>query len=125
MEREFGGGEQWQADATQRWLSCIAAELKPGSIAVLDGQTRPSFVNAAREHVPALRVQILLLDCSPAVRRHRLELRRQPELANLQMDMWAAYLRGQADALGLAVVDTTNMTVEEVADAIEAQIHEG
>jgi broad-specificity NMP kinase len=69
-------------------------------------------------------VQILLLDCSPAVRRHRLALRGQPELANLQMDMWAAYLRGQADALGLAVVDTTSMTVEEVADAIEAQIHE-
>lgn len=123
MERDYGGGEQWQAAATRRWLSRIAADLEPGCVAILDGQTRPSFVTAAQQQAPSLLVRTLLMDCSPAARRHRLESRSQPELANPQMDLWAAYLRGQADALGLPIVDTTNMTVEEVADAIEAQIH--
>ena len=34
--------------------------------------------------------------------------RGQPELANPRMDCWAAYLRGQADALKLSIIDTSN-----------------
>jgi hypothetical protein len=36
------------------------------------------------------------------------------------MDNWAAYLRGQADALGLPVVDTTELTIEEAAEHLQA-----
>jgi hypothetical protein len=36
------------------------------------------------------------------------------------MDCWAAYLRGQADALNLPVIDTTLLSIEEVADQLEA-----
>lgn len=36
-----------------------------------------------------------------------------PELATAQMDGWAAYLRGQADALDVPVLDTTALPVEE------------
>jgi hypothetical protein len=35
------------------------------------------------------------------------------------MDGWAAYLRGQADALGLTVIDTTTLTVTEAAEQLE------
>ena len=35
------------------------------------------------------------------------------------MEGWAAYLRGQADALGLPVIETDGLTVEEVAARIE------
>jgi hypothetical protein len=53
--------------------------------------------------------QIVLVDCDPVKRNERLHLeRRQPELANAQMDCWAAYLRGQADALNLSIIDTSN-----------------
>jgi len=34
----------------------------------------------------------------------------------------AAYLRGQADARGLPIIDTTALTVAETADAIESLI---
>jgi hypothetical protein len=40
------------------------------------------------------------------------------------MDAWAAYLRGQADALGLAVVDTSSRSVEQVADGLQELIEE-
>jgi hypothetical protein len=36
------------------------------------------------------------------------------------MDDWAAYLRRQADALRLPVIDTSTLTVAESADQIEA-----
>jgi hypothetical protein len=34
------------------------------------------------------------------------------------MDCWAAYLRGQADALDLPVIDTTNVAIDAVVDAL-------
>jgi hypothetical protein len=38
------------------------------------------------------------------------------------MDSWAAYLRGQADALGLPIVDTTALTVDEAALRLETVV---
>ena len=34
------------------------------------------------------------------------------------MDGWAAYLRGQADALNVPVIDTTDMGIDTAADAL-------
>jgi hypothetical protein len=34
------------------------------------------------------------------------------------MDCWAAYLRGQADALNLPVIDTTSLEIDGAADAL-------
>jgi hypothetical protein len=38
------------------------------------------------------------------------------------MDNWAAYLRGQADALGLPIVDTTELTIAEATDHLQALV---
>lgn len=45
MDRDFGGGEGWQAAMTTEWLRRLATESC--RVAVLDGQTRPTFVRAA------------------------------------------------------------------------------
>jgi uncharacterized protein YbjT (DUF2867 family) len=122
MERDHGGPERWQAEATKQWISRLAAEVHDASVCILDGQTRPSFVRAALANVDAPHVQIVLLECSPATRSTRLAARGQAELATGRMDTWAAYLRGQADALELPVIDTTHLGVEKAADALEAQV---
>jgi RNase adaptor protein for sRNA GlmZ degradation len=123
MERDFGGGEQWQAHATAEWLSRLEALSQDIRVAVLDGQTRPSFVFDAAKSAPASDLHVVLLDCSAEARSERLRgPRRQPELANDRMTSWAAYLRGQADARGLPIIDTTNLTVDELADELEALI---
>ncbi|PWT93495.1 MAG: hypothetical protein C5B55_04455 [Blastocatellia bacterium] len=122
MER-LGGGEQWQAVTTQKWIDRLASDPDRADVYVLDGQTRPSFViNAAKKtNINVLR--IILLDCTPPIRNTRLiDLRGQPDLANSQMDCWAAYLRGQADALGLRVIDTTIPGIDEVVDALVIDI---
>src|SRR5262249_50551995 len=62
-------------------------------------------------------------DCSPEVRATRLcGPRGQPELATARMDTWAAYLRGEANALGLPVIDTTALTVAEATQELRALV---
>jgi hypothetical protein len=34
------------------------------------------------------------------------------------MDCWAAYLRGQADALNLPIIDTTHLAIDAAVDAL-------
>lgn len=117
MVREFGSGEAWQLDATSRWLDRLAAAVPVGEVGVLEGQTRPSFVRRALRD-RSMSVSLVLLDCRPEVRAARLGMRGQPELADVRMQHWAVYLRGQADALDLPVIDTSDLKPEEVADAI-------
>jgi hypothetical protein len=122
IERDFGTGERWQADATNRWIARLVTEGSPATVNVLDGQTRPSFVRAALARASHLRSQIVLLDCDPEVRLARLVSRGHGNLATPQMDTWAAYLRGQADALDLPVIDTSRLSTESVADALQALV---
>ena len=120
MERDYGGGEQWQASATAEWIARLGGLPASVRVAVLDGQTRPSFVFDSAARAASGTVHVVLLDCSLDVRAARLRgPRQQPELANIRMDSWAAYLRGQADALDLAVIDTSLLTVSEAADQLE------
>jgi hypothetical protein len=39
-----------------------------------------------------------------------------------RMQDWAVYLRGQADSLGLPVLDTSHLSVDAVADALQQEI---
>jgi len=125
MERQFGGGEKWQAYATVQWLERLDADPSAATVVVLDGQTRPSFVFDAAGRAPNSTLSIVLLDSSRTTRNERLAGgRRQPELANEEMDNWAVYLRGQADALGLCIIDTTNLGIAAAADLLEAIVRQ-
>ena len=119
MVEEHGSGEGWQKWATERWVGQLSTQDE--QLQLLEGQTRPSYLNAALESAVGLDPVIVLLNCSAGVRRHRLEnLRDQPELANSQMESWSAYLCGQAHALGLPVIDTDELEVSDVAARVEA-----
>src|SRR2546426_12502891 len=87
IERDCGGPEAWQADATRRWISRLAV-ADSRSVSVLDGQTRPSFVRDAVATVAPVHLRIVLLDCSAAARCERLARRGQPELVTMRMDAW-------------------------------------
>ncbi|HEX6039765.1 AAA family ATPase [Longimicrobium sp.] len=126
MVREHGSGDAWQRAMTHRWMRMLR-DLDVSAV-VLDAQVRPSFVREAFEAEGVRCGGIVLVDCDAHVRRARLIERGQPELATPQMDQWAAYLRGQADALGLPVLDTTDLSVEqgvgrlrEIIDALLAE----
>ena len=119
MLTQYGGGDEWQAAATLAWLRRLDALGDDIRVAVLDAQTRPTVVFGAAAQLQA-KVQVALFDCSPEVRAARLHgPRRQPELATPQMDAWAAYLRGQADAFRLPVINTSSLTLDEAIDQLE------
>lgn len=122
MVRQWGGPREWQADATERWLRRLAHDEADIRVAVLDGQTAPSLVLAAAERVGVAPPLIILVDCAHAERNLRLHARGQPELASAEMDCWAAYLRGQADALGLRIIDTTGRAVAESVAELGRQV---
>ena len=123
MERNHGSAEQWQASMTNHWLARLAALGSDVRVAVLDAQTRPSTVFAAPGAGEAWRAHVVLFDCSAGVRAERLRgPRGQPELVDARMDQWAAYLRREADTLGLSVIDTSRLTVAEAADRLESLV---
>ena len=121
MQRDFGGPERWQEHATQQWVDQLLTV--PEALVVIEGQTRPQFVLAAFQRARVAHGGVLLLDCGYEERRRRLQIdRAQPELANFHMFAWAAYLRGQADALGFPVLDTTTLDQAEAGRALTEHI---
>lgn len=123
MERDYGGGEQWQAWATAEWLTRCSGLPEQVRVAVLDGQTRPAVVVDLSVAVAPRVVHVVLLDCATDVRDARLRgPRQQAELASARMDSWAQYLRHQAEALKLEVINTTVLAPSQVADRLEGVI---
>jgi hypothetical protein len=111
----------WPERTTHEWIARLARE--EARVAVLDGQTKPTFALRAFADV-GVQGGVVLVDCERAVREARLVARGQPELVTSDMHAWGAYLRGQADALGLPVIDTTALDIEQATDALVSQLAE-
>ena len=123
MERQWGGGDRWQEDATRRWIERLSREMRPTAVSVLDGQTRPTFIDPHATAVGAT-YRIVLLDCTAAVRVTRLrDGRSQPELVTDRMENWAAYLRREAGTRGLPIIETSQLSIEAVADALQHEVN--
>jgi len=120
MERQWGGGDQWQEDATRRWIERLTTTSDAETVSVLDGQTRPAFIEP---HAAGSSYRIVLLDCTPAVRATRLrDGRSQPDLVTERMEHWATYLRREAGTHGLPIIDTSDLSIETVADALQQEV---
>lgn len=123
MNAKFGGPAQWQAYNIRQWIKNVI-QIDSPSLVILDGQARPSVILDAACEIGFSAMHITLIDCSHAERRRRLlEDRKQPELDILDTYAWAAYLHGQADALKLETIDTTETrlerSIQNLANSIE------
>ena len=124
MERDWGGGEQWQEYATRWWIEQLVSNAADATVAVLDGQTRPSFIRTHAAPAGAT-YRVLLLDCVAAVRATRLrDGRAQPELATQRMEDWAGYLRREASEQDIPIIDTSHLSVDAVADALQGAVEQ-
>jgi hypothetical protein len=122
LAARFGDGAAFQAWGLDQWIARLARNEDKVRVAVLDAQVRPSAVRDALLAHGVTRGGAVLVDCDHAERNARLAGRGQPELATARMDCWAAYLRGQADALGVPVLDTTGETPETALRALRAHV---
>ena len=109
-----------QAAVLRYWISQLSGPETEIELAVLDTQIRPHRALEVLGEASIDYAQIVLVDCDPVKRNQRLIMdRSQPDLANPQMDCWAAYLRGQADALKLPIIDTSNDSTDKSVMELE------
>jgi dephospho-CoA kinase len=113
----WGSGGGWQRAMTIEWVRRIKPELDHAS-AVLDGQTRPSFIAEACAMHAVDSYRIILIDCSEDVRKARLEQRGQPELANAQMMEWGRYLLKETGKVGGHIINNDELSIAETAAAV-------
>ena len=117
---ETAGATDQQANILRYWISYLGQAETGTELAVLDTQIRPHRALEVLSEAEIDYAQIVLVDCDPVTRNERLHTDRgQPELANSQMDCWAAYLRGQADALKLPIIDTSNDAMDKSLGELE------
>jgi len=125
MIARWSGTMEWQNEATRYWIERLLRNDGGHEVAVLDGQVRPSEVRAAYARLGVRVGQVALVDCAMDERNARLRgSRGQPELISGQMDCWAAYLRGQCDALDLPRIDTTARPAAESVAELAALVEE-
>jgi hypothetical protein len=108
----------------REWAARLARNDDGVAVAVLDAQIPPTAARSALRAAGVRRVHVVLVDCGHAARHARLRgPRGQPELASADMDCWAAYLRGQADALELPVIDTESLSVDQAVAELVGHVH--
>jgi hypothetical protein len=123
MRAQYGSPEAWQVTVCHQWITRLTTAPEDLALEVLEGQVRPATVQEAFRTNRVGKGRVLLLDCSPAVRNTRLHgPRNQPELATGQMTAWAAYLRGQADALHIPTLDTTELSLAEAVARVRQHV---
>ena len=89
------------------WVAHVLSDNRI-ELAVLDTQIRPHRARALLSRLGITTNQIVLVECEQEEKNERLRgPRGQAKLVNAQMENWAAYLRGQADAQGLESIDTS------------------
>ena len=114
-----------QASILRYWISQLRQPATGIELAVLDTQIRPHRALEVLSDAEIDCAQIVLVDCDPLKRNERLRIDRgQPELANARMDCWAAYLRGQADALKLSIIDTSNDSTDKSVVELELLVRD-
>ena len=118
MERDFGGGENWQRVKTIEWVGKIKDEFLNEKNVILDAQTRPSFIKEGCEKHGVENYKIILFDCSDQVRKQRLINRGHSELADDNMMNWAKHLRERCVEGGHEIIDTSDMTVQEMVSQL-------
>lgn len=120
ITRHWGAPSQWPIARTHQWMERL--RNAGGGLAVLDAQLPLHVVRSAfaRTHADG---HIVLIDCEHATREARLAVEgNEPELNTREMACWASYLRGQADALGVPILDTSALTIDEATERLHSHI---
>ena len=122
---ETAGSTDRQVEILRYWIAQVSRPETRIELVVLDTQVRPHRALEVLNQSAIVYAQIVLVDCDPLKRNERLHIDRgQPELANPQMDCWAAYLRGQADALSLSIIDTSHDPIDKSLIVLELLVRD-
>ena len=114
----FGSVENWQKDQTTKRVKRIKDEFLNNQSVLIDTQSRFEFIKSACEENHIDNFKIILFDCEDSVRNQRLQERGQPHLINQDMNNWAKFLREDCKKNNCTIIDTTNLTINEMVDVL-------
>jgi hypothetical protein len=113
MVAGWGSGEAWQHAMTLAWMARIAGMSGQVRAVLFEGQVRLAFMREGLSAAGIADFNAMLVDCDDETRSSRLVANRnQPELANVTMMNWAAYLRREAQEAGYEILDTSRAPLE-------------
>ena len=113
MNEKYKSPEEWQRVKTIEWVKTIKETLLSHTHVILDGQTRPTFIEDACLENEITDYEVILFDCSDAARTKRLVERGHPELADQQMMNWAKYLRQESQKRNYKTINNTHLNSED------------
>jgi uridine kinase len=88
----WGSEGAWQRAMTFEWIARISRMSDLSRPILFEGQMRLAFLRESLSSVGMTNARIIVVDCDDATRSHRLIIERgQPDLANPEMMIWAAY----------------------------------
>ncbi len=120
MLKQFKSTEDWQREMTYQWITKMLNEYEDKDIIIFEGQVNLNFIKEGFSKNNFLNYEIILVDCNEKVMKKRLIYdRNQPELLNENMKNWLKYLRNQANNFNVKIIDTSNMTKEDVMKSFE------
>ncbi len=122
MEKEFGSPSGWQEAKTYEWLDKIVNQCHDEKV-FLEGQVNLQFIYDGFAKHNFKNYKIILVDCNIEEMTNRLTHKRnKPELLTDDMKSWLQFLRNQARELGTSIIETSNLSEEEVLKEFEIKI---
>jgi adenylate kinase family enzyme len=122
MILRHGSFDRYGDAMARRWWELFTSNPDRADIILFDTQTRPAEAQQELARAGFTRSLVVLVNCETEIRHARLVVRQQPELVSARMDYWAAYLHGQADALSIPMIDTTEASLESSTDALARHV---
>lgn len=119
MVKNYGSPSKFQEAMTLKWIDELVNKHDFDYI-LFEGQVNLEFIHHSFDLHHFSDYKIILLDCSEDKMAYRLTHKRgQPELLTPEMKNWLKFLRNQARKLHGEIIDTTDMSSEDVVMAFE------
>lgn len=124
LKEKYGGFAEWQKTHTKELVKKIKDEFLSISPVIIDGQSRPAYIEEAflKNEIPFH--EVILIDCADDERKLRLTERTrlfdQPKaidrnLVNYAVIRHAEFLRNEGKKRGYKTFDNTGLGKEEMA----------
>lgn len=123
MIARYGSGKQWQEAKTYEWVEKLITTSSGKKLIIFEGQYDPDFAVGAAQKYHIEHFLLIGIYAQQTVREARLIYeRKQPELANQDMENWPELLKNKVLKHNGIVIDTTSVTPQEAVEYIAENI---
>ncbi len=120
MIAQYGSPSEWQYAMSEVWIKRLLAEHADKQLLILEAQINLKFIEEICAKNNFKNYRIILIHADDAIRHERLPINRnQPELVNVDMDNWAAFLKRQAMEMDVPILDSGKLDMDQIVFEIQ------